>query len=198
MATLGVILAGGAARRMDGGDKGLRLLGGRPLLAHVIERMAPQSAGLALNANGDPARFSAFGLPVIADALPDRPGPLAGVLAGMEWAATSSADRVLTVPSDSPFLPLDLIARLDAARGGDEGAIALAASSGQMHYVVASWPVSLASELRAWLAEGERKVQRFQSRYKCVAAFWHPTTHDPFFNVNTPEDLALAQQILAR
>ena len=190
-------MAGGAARRMGGGDKGLRLLAGRPLLAHVIERMAAQVPGLALNANGDPARFSAFGLPVIADALPDRPGPLAGVLAGMEWAGASRADRVLTVPSDSPFLPLDLLARLDAALGGDEHAVALAASGGQTHYVVASWPVSLATELRASLAEGERKVRRFQNRYECVTAIWRPTTHDPFFNVNTPEDLQFAEEILA-
>ena len=196
MAGPGVILAGGAARRMGGVDKALLPLSGRPLLAHVIARIAPQVSGLAVNANGEPARFVAFGLPVIGDSVPGRPGPLAGVLAAMEWAAAAGAARVVTVPADAPFLPADLVARLDAALGGRE-AIAVAASGGRTHFVVASWPVALAGDLRAALGRGERKVETFQDRYACVRASWDVADGDPFFNVNTPDDLRAAEAVLA-
>ncbi|HKM62211.1 MAG TPA: molybdenum cofactor guanylyltransferase MobA [Acidisphaera sp.] len=191
MATPGVILAGGAARRMGGVDKALLPLGGRKLLAHVIARLAPQVSVLAVNANGEPARFAAFGLPVIGDNVPDRPGPLAGVLAAMEWAAAAGAVRVLTVPADAPFLPADLASRFDLALAGRE-AIAIAASGGRTHFVAASWPVALASDLRAALGRGERKVETFQDRYTRVMASWDVANGDPFFNVNTPDDLRTA------
>ena len=137
-----VLLAGGLARRMGGGDKPLRLLGGRPLLDHVLDRIRPQVRAVALNANGDPARFAAWGLPVLPDPLPGNPGPLAGVLAGMRWAASVGAAYVLSVPTDTPFLPSDLVERLDAARRLAGVPIACAASGGPTHPVVALWPVS--------------------------------------------------------
>ena len=188
---LGVILAGGAARRMGGGDKGLLLLGGRPVLAHVIERMAPQVSALALNANGDPARFAAFGVTVIPDGVPGQLGPLAGVLAGVDWAARLGAERIVTVPADAPFLPVDLVARLDAA-----GELAVAASRGQVHFVVARWPARLADALRAALARGERTVEGFQRAHGAVAVEWKAAP-DPFFNINAPEDLHAAEAMLA-
>ncbi|HHX88424.1 MAG TPA: molybdenum cofactor guanylyltransferase, partial [Paracoccus sp.] len=125
-AVLGVILAGGRATRMGGGDKGLRQVAGRRLLDHVIDRLGPQVAGLAINANGDPARLAGFGLPVLPDSLPDHPGPLAGVLAGMDWAAGQGARAIVTAAADTPFFPPDLVARLQAAAG--PSGLALAAS----------------------------------------------------------------------
>lgn len=190
----GIVLAGGRATRMGGGDKALRPLGGQPVLAHVIARLAPQVQALALSANGDPARFAAFGLPVLADPLPGFPGPLAGVLAGLDWAAGRGESALVSVAGDTPFLPPDLVARLQAA-----GPVALAASpaGGQMrrHPTVALWPVALREALRAALARGEHKVGRFLAEHGARAAeFAAPP--DPFFNINTPEDLARAQSLL--
>ena len=195
---LAVVLAGGLARRMGGGDKPLRLLGGRPLLAHVIERVAPQVTGLILNANGDPARFANFGLPVVADPLPDHPGPLAGVLAALDWAAAWRSDvaTVLSVPGDGPFLPADLVARLEAARQAAGVPMACAASGGWTHPPIALWPVSLRGELRAALLAGEKKIDRWTARFGCASADWPTTPVDPFFNANTPEDLAAAEVLL--
>ncbi len=186
--TLGCVLAGGAARRMGGGEKTLLTLHGRPLLAHVLARLAPQCAALALNANGDAARFTGFGLPVWSDPLPGQPGPLAGVLAALE---ASPLPFVLTVPGDAPFLPADLVVRLHAARGG--AAVVQAASGGRVHPVVALWPVALAPALRAALAAGERAVHRFAAAQAAVAVEWPATPCDPFLNINTPEDLARAE-----
>ncbi|MFZ4410446.1 MAG: molybdenum cofactor guanylyltransferase MobA [Paracraurococcus sp.] len=142
---IAVVLAGGLARRMGGGDKPLRLLAGRPLLDHVLDRVAPQVAAVILNANGDAARFAAYGLPVVADPLPDFPGPLAGVLAGLDWAAAHRPDvaTVLSVPGDGPFLPADLVARLEAARVAASVPMACAASGGWTHQPIALWPVPL-------------------------------------------------------
>jgi len=189
----GVLLAGGRARRMGGGDKGLVRLGGEPLLAHLIRRIAPQVSALALNANGDAARFTAFGLPVLPDTVPDRPGPLAGVLAGMLWARGQGASHLLTAPTDAPFLPADLVARLAAANAP----IAVATSGQWTHPTAALWSVDLADALAAALHAGVRKVMDFQAAHGAVAVDWPTQPHDPFFNVNTPEDVKRAESILA-
>lgn len=189
---LGVILAGGLARRMGGIDKPLVEIAGRPILSHVIERLAPQCAALVLNANGDPARFAAFGLPVVADSVEGFAGPLAGVLAGMDYAAKHAPDAalVLSAPGDTPFLPHDLVARLARARAEGGGEIAVASSGGRAHHAVALWPISLREDLRrALMEEGERKVSAFIERYPNVNVEWPVEPCDPFFNVNRPEDL---------
>ncbi|GLI93238.1 molybdenum cofactor guanylyltransferase [Methylocystis echinoides] len=192
---MGVLLAGGLARRMGGGDKPLREIGGRPILAHVIERLAPQCARLVINANGDPARFADFGLPVVADVPPDFAGPLAGVLAGMD--AAQGVDDILSAPADTPFLPADLVERLYSARARAGAEIAVAASGDRAHHAVALWPTRLREELRrALLEEDERKVSAFIARYRNVAVEWPVEPFDPFFNVNRPEDVGLAEAIL--
>ena len=191
--TFGVVLAGGLARRMGGGDKPLRELGGRPILAHVLERLAPQVAGVALNANGDAARFAAFGLPVWPDTLPDHPGPLAGILAAME---NSPCEWVVTVPGDGPFLPADLVARLQAAREAAGTKLACAASGGWAHPPIALWPRALAGALRAAVEGGERKIDRWTATLGCARAEWPVQPLDPFFNANTPEELAEATALL--
>ncbi|HWX49515.1 MAG TPA: molybdenum cofactor guanylyltransferase MobA [Roseomonas sp.] len=196
--TLGVVLAGGLARRMGGGDKPLRPLGGRPLLAHVLERLRPQVATLLLNANGDPARFAAWGLPVVADGLPDYPGPLAGILAALDWAAANRPELawVASVPGDSPFIPADLVARLHAARAAAAVPLACAHSGGWAHPPIGLWPVALRTELRSALEGGERKIDRWTARFGCAEAEWPTAPFDPFFNANTPEELALAESLL--
>ncbi len=201
----GVLLAGGQSRRMGGGDKCLRDLAGRPILAHILERVAPQVGPLLLNANGDPARFAAFGLPVAADVVGGYAGPLAGVLTGLEWAA-AEAPGVAWVASfacDAPFLPRDLVARL-AAAVADEGAeMACAASGGRPHPVFGLWPVALRGALRRALVEEEiRKVDRWTARYRLVEVAFPPLETaagplDPFFNTNEAEDLRAAERYLA-
>ncbi len=197
-ATLGLVLAGGLARRMGGGDKPLRRLGGRRMLDFALERLAPQVARLAINANGDPSRLASYALPVVADTLGGFPGPLAGVLAGMEWAAGQAADCpwLLTAPGDSPFLPPDLAARLHAAREAAGATLACAASGGHTHPPVGLWPVSLRAELRVALLAGERKIDRWTARFGCAVAEWTTSPLDPFFNANTPEELAEAEALL--
>lgn len=182
--TLGCVLAGGEARRMGGGDKTLRELHGRPLLAHILARLAPQCGAVAINANGDAARFAAYGLPVWPDAVPGL-GPLGGVLAALE---ASPLPFILTVPGDAPFLPPDLVARLHAGRGA--AAVAQAASGGRGHPVIALWPRALAPALRQALAAGERAVGRFAASQGVALVDWQG---EPFLNINTPEDLARAQ-----
>lgn len=192
-----VLLAGGLARRMGGGDKPLQLLGGRTLLDHVLGRIRPQVGALALNANGDPARFAAWNLPVLADTLPGNPGPLAGVLAGMRWAARLGAADVLSVPTDTPFLPADLLVRLDAARHAAAVPIACAASFGRTHPVAALWPAALADALEAALLDGVRKIEAWTAGQGVVSAGFDPTGHDPFFNINSPDELHAAERLLA-
>ncbi len=196
--TLGVILAGGLARRMGGGDKALRLVGGQTVMARLLDRMTPQVSRLIINANADPARFAALGLPVVADSIPDHPGPLAGVLAGMDWAAAHAPGTawIVTVPGDAPFLPRDLVARLHQAREAAAVPFACAASGGWTHPVVALWPVSMRETLRRAVAEGGmRKIDAFTARHGAASAEWPTDPVDPFFNVNTPEDLAAADRL---
>lgn len=197
---LGLLLAGGLARRMGGGDKSLVPLAGRPLLAWVVERARPQVGTLVLNANGDPDRFADFGLPVAADGVPGFAGPLAGVLAGLEWAAANAPDTrwVASIATDSPFLPLDLVARLRDAVGREGADIACAASGGRTHPVFALWPVRLAAELRhALVDEGMRKIDAWTARHRVAEVPFPAEPLDPFFNLNTPEDVALAERLLA-
>jgi molybdopterin-guanine dinucleotide biosynthesis protein A len=192
-----IVLAGGQARRMGGGDKAVRVLAGRTLLDHVLARLAPQVDRVALNANGDPARFAAWGLPVLADTQPDFPGPLAGVLAGLRWAAGLGAAEVLVVPTDSPFLPPDLLARLRDGRG--DAALACAGSAGQVHPVAALWRTALADALEAALLGGERRMERFmRGQGLAVVEFAAGPEGDPFANLNTPEELAAAEAWLAQ
>jgi molybdopterin-guanine dinucleotide biosynthesis protein A len=196
--TLGVVLAGGLARRMGGGDKPLREIGGRTLLDHLLSRLRPQVPAAILNANGDPARFAAWGLPVVADGLPDYPGPLAGILAGLDHAAAAHPGLpwVVSVTGDAPFIPTDLVARLHAAREAAGLPLACALSAGQAHPPIGLWPVALRGELRAALLAGERKIDRWTARFGCAHADWPAEPYDPFFNANAPEDIAEAERIL--
>lgn len=190
-----VLLAGGLARRMGGGDKPLCPLGGRALLDHVVDRIRPQVRALALNANGDPARFAAWGLPVLPDPLPGNLGPLAGVLAGMRWAQSIGAADVLSVPTDTPFLPAGLVARLAVARRAAGVPIACAASLGRTHPVAALWPAALADALAAALQQGMRRIDRWTAGQGVIAASFAETGYDPFFNVNSPDELAAAERL---
>ena len=184
---LGVILAGGLATRMGGGDKGALILGGRTMLDRVIDRLGPQTGGLLLNANGDPARFAEYGLP-------GHPGPLAGVLAGMEWAAEHGYSHIVTAAADTPFFPQDLVARLSRAAEKASAPIALAATQedGRLwrHPTFGLWPVSLRADLRAALEDGLRKVVLWTDKHGAATAAFDDAA---FFNVNTPEDLAEAE-----
>lgn len=197
--TVGVILAGGLSRRMGGGDKALLRLGGRQILARVVARLSPQCTAVVLNANGDPARFSSFRLPVVADSVPDYAGPLAGVLAGLDHVAETRPDIgwIVTAAADSPFLPGDFVARLHAARDAAQAALACARSGGRSHPVNGLWPVTLREELRrALLDEGVRKVDGWTARFTLAEAEWPSEPVDPFFNANTPEDVAEAERLV--
>ena len=196
---VGVLLAGGRARRMGGGDKCLRRLGARTILEHVIERARAQVAALVLNANGDPRRFVAFGLPVVGDVLADFAGPLAGVLTGMEWARAHRPECpwIVTMATDTPFFPTDLVGRLLAALEADGAELACAASGGRAHPVFGLWPVRLAPDLRAAMVdEGLRKVDVWTARYRLAEVAFATDPIDPFFNTNRPEDLTEAEHLL--
>ena len=198
--TLGALLAGGLARRMGGGDKPMKTIDGRTILERVIARLAPQCGGLILNANGDPARFASFGLPVVADTVEGFAGPLAGILAALDWTATNRPDVewVLSAATDCPFLPRDLAARLQSARIKEGAQLAVAASGDQTHPVVGLWNVALRGELRhALVVEGIRKIDRWTARYKLATVTWSAEPLDPFFNANTVEDIAEAERIAA-
>lgn len=196
---LGVILAGGRATRMGGGDKGLlRLDGGPRLIDLVIDRLAPQCDALALNANGDPARFADLGLPVLPDSVSGFAGPLAGVLAGLDWAAEQGAGAIVTAAADTPFLPRDLVARLQAAAGPSGLALAASRDAGGRLWrqpTFGLWPVALRDDLRAALEDGLRKIVAWTDRHHAGTAEFESTPFDPFFNVNTPEDLAEAGRL---
>lgn len=192
---LGVILAGGLSRRMGGGDKPLSALGGRPMLGHVIERFAPQVGHLVLNANGEPARFARLGLAVIADGTDDYLGPLAGILAGLDWAAARGASHIVTAAADTPFLPEDLVPRLILAAETAHQPIALAATATGLHPTFGLWPVSLRGDLALALGAGTRKLTAWAEGQGAAHAIFAATPYDPFFNINTPEDLAKAQAL---
>ena len=198
---LGVVLAGGLARRMGGGDKARLRIGGRTIIERVLARLKPQCAALILNANGDPARFADTGLAVVPDSVPDFAGPLAGILAGLDWAAREAPDvaDIVSVPGDCPFLPEDLVARLSAARTREAAPLACARSGEWRHPVVGLWPVALRGDLRqALVAEGLRKIEAWTARHGVAVADWPAVPVDPFFNINTPEDAAEAERIAAR
>ena len=198
--TLGLLLAGGLAGRMGGGDKPLRPIAGQAILAHVVARLEPQCDGLLINANGDPARFAGYGLPVTADSVPGFAGPLAGILAGLDWMAQHRPDLgwLVSVATDTPFIPCDLLSRLHQARTETQLPLACAASDGRKHPVIALWSVALRDDLRhALIVEDERKVSRWASRHGVAVADWPVDPVDPFFNANTPEDLAEAERLFA-
>jgi molybdenum cofactor guanylyltransferase len=198
---LGLVLAGGLARRMGGGDKPLTRIGGTAILSRVLERLAPQCQRIIINANGDPARFASTGLPVIADDVPGFAGPLAGILAGLDWAAVNEPDigYVVSVPGDCPFLPRDLVARLYQARIASGKPLACARSGEWRHPVVGLWPVALRADLRHALTQEDlRKIEIWTARHGVALADWPAEPVDPFFNVNTPEDAAAADRIAAQ
>jgi molybdenum cofactor guanylyltransferase len=195
-----VLLAGGLARRMGGGDKPMRRIGGRTILERVIARLKPQCGELILNANGDPARFAEFGLPVIADNVENFPGPLAGILAALDWTAANRPEVsfILSAAADCPFLPRDLVERLTQARAEQDAQLAVASSGGQSHPVIGLWSVALRGELRhALVAEDVRKIDRWTARYRLATVNWPTTPLDPFFNANTMDDIAEADRLAA-
>ena len=224
----GIILAGGLSRRMfpgrsgasadgalagrsgasadapGGGDKSLLDIAGKPMLAHVIERLRPQVGVMAINANGDPARFAAFGLPVVPDTIEGFVGPLAGVLAGMRWASKTTTDArwIASVSADAPLLPHDVVDRLRDAVETRGNSIAIAQSGGELHPVIGLWPVALADDLDAALRSGLRKVLHWTDRHGTVPVDFAfidiaGRSVDPFFNANTPEELDEARRLLA-
>jgi molybdenum cofactor guanylyltransferase len=200
-ATFGLVLAGGLARRMGGGDKALIRIGGATILERVLERLKPACAGMALNANGDPARFAGFGLPVIADGVAGFAGPLAGILTGLDWVKghAPGIEWLVSVPGDCPFLPRDLVPRLHAARAAAATPLACAQSGAWRHPVVGLWPVALRDDLRhALVAEGLRKIEGWTARHGVALAGWPAEPVDPFFNVNTPDDVAEATRLAAQ
>jgi molybdopterin-guanine dinucleotide biosynthesis protein A len=195
---LGVVLAGGLARRMGGGDKARLRIGGRTILERVLDGLKPQCAALIVNANGDPARFADTGLAIVADNVPDFAGPLAGILAALDWTAAHSPEiaDVVSVPGDCPFLPHDLVARLLSARAAARTPLACARSGERRHPVIALWPVALRNDLRkALVEEGQRKIEAFTARHGVAVAGWPALPFDPFFNINSPEDAAEAERI---
>jgi molybdopterin-guanine dinucleotide biosynthesis protein A len=198
---LGLLLAGGLARRMGGGDKPLKTIGGKAILDHVIDRLAPQCAGLVINANGDPARFAPWGLPVAADSVEGFAGPLAGILAGLDWAATHhpAITHAISVAADTPFIPRDLVSRLAGEMAASGAELAVAASGGWSHPVIGLWPVTIRETLRhALVAENERKIDRFTARFRLATVVWSADPIDPFFNANEPADLAEAEALFAK
>lgn len=195
---LGLILAGGLARRMGGGDKGLIKIGGQTILDRALSRMTPQCMRVIISANGDPSRFSFTGLPVVPDEIPDFAGPLAGILAGLDWAAANAPDTeyVVSAPGDCPFLPRELVQRLEEARKKSDQPLACAKSGDWRHPVVGLWPVALRSDLRhALLEEDLHKIEVWTARHGVAIAEWPDTPIDPFFNVNKPEDAARANEL---
>ena len=197
---VGLVLAGGLARRMGGGDKALIRIGNETILERALARLGPQTNGIVLNANGDPARFASFELPVVADSVPDFAGPLAGILAGLDWVAANRPDIawVASVPGDCPFLPRDLVARLHEARAAENKPLACAHSGDWRHPVVGLWQVALRDDLRhAITMEDLRKIEVWTARHGVALAEWPVAPVDPFFNVNTPQDAAEAARLSA-
>lgn len=198
--TVGVLLAGGLARRMGGGDKPLRTLGGHPILDYVVARARTQVADLLLNVNGDAARFASYGLPMAGDVIDGYAGPLAGILTGMEWARDRHPEArwIASFATDAPFIPADLVPRLRAAIDAEGADIACAMSGARTHPVFAVWPVALADELRAAMVDEDmRKIDAWSARYKTVEVDFPTLPYDPFFNINKPDNLAEAEALIA-
>lgn len=200
IAPVGVILAGGRATRMGGGDKGRLMLDNHTsIIDSAIARLLPQVSDLAISANGDPARFADLRLTVLPDSIESNPGPLAGVLAGMDWAAHMGASHIATVAADTPFFPCDLVPQLQLML--DQAPIALAATRDgdriYRHPTFGLWPVSLRDDLRAALHDGVRKVVIWTDRHGSAQTLFATDAGDPFFNVNTPEDLTRAKAMIA-
>jgi molybdopterin-guanine dinucleotide biosynthesis protein A len=196
--TIGLVLAGGLARRMGGGDKALIRIGGTPILDRVLTRLRAVCSAIVLNANGDPARFARYELPVVPDSVPDYAGPLAGILAGLDWAAAHAPGVawLASAPGDCPFLPKDLVTRLHDARALTGLPLACARSGEWRHPVVGLWRVALREDLRhALVSDGLHKIEGWTARHGVAIADWPATPVDPFFNVNTPEDAATAEHI---
>ncbi|MDX2288287.1 MAG: molybdenum cofactor guanylyltransferase MobA [Hyphomicrobiaceae bacterium] len=203
-AITGVLLAGGQSRRMGGGDKGLLAVAGQPMMAHVAARLAPQVGTMVVNANGAPERFASLGLPVVADSISGQVGPLAGVLAGMQWSArhAGAATHIATVSTDAPLIPADLVARLAHGLESSRARIALASSGGHAHPVIGLWPVALAPDLKSAIEAGLRKVLDWTDRHgSTIVEFPFETINgrpvDPFFNANTPDELDELKGLLA-
>ena len=200
--TLGLVLAGGLARRMGGGDKARIAIGGVTILDRVLATLSGQCTGIIINANGDPKRFADTGLEVVPDTVPDFAGPLAGILAGLDWLAKqdNGVEWLVSVPGDCPFLPDDLVERLHQARREKGAGVRLAcARSGEWrHPVVGLWPLALRADLRKALVEEDlRKIEVWTARHGIAIAEWPDKPIDPFFNVNTPEDAVRAEQVAA-
>jgi molybdopterin-guanine dinucleotide biosynthesis protein A len=198
----GLLLAGGKSSRMGGGDKCLRLLAGRPILAHIIERLEPQVSAVVINANGDASRFAAYGLPVVADSIAGFAGPLAGVHAGLKWIGANrpGVTHAVTVATDTPFFPLDLVDRLCAEARG-ELTLSVARSDEGVHPVIGLWPVAIAAAIEAFLKREQRKVGQFAQEQDAVEVYFPKveiggTAIDPFFNINAPEDLVRANALM--
>jgi molybdenum cofactor guanylyltransferase len=199
--TFGLVLAGGLARRMGGGDKARLRIGGATILQRVLACIGPQCNGVIINANGDPARFADTGLPVVADSVPDFAGPLAGILAGLDWAAANApqSEWLASAPGDCPFLPHNLVVHLHEARVAASAPLACARSGEWRHPVIALWPVALREDLRrALVDEGLHKIEIWTARHGVAVADWPAEPVDPFFNVNTPEDAARAEALAAQ
>lgn len=200
---VGILLAGGKSSRMGGGDKCMRPLGGRPILAHIIERLRPQVSDMIVNANGELGRFAPFGLTVVEDSVAGFAGPLAGVLAGLEWIKRHRPDIAcgVTVATDTPFFPADLVRRFLAVQG-DRPALAVARSAEAVHPVIGLWPVALADDIENALKHGLHKVGAFTVEHRAIEVPFPPVTIggteiDPFFNINRPEDLAEAEALIS-
>jgi len=199
--TLGLVLAGGLARRMGGGDKARIKIGGASILQRVLACLAPQCSRVIINANGDAARFADTGRAIVADSVPDFAGPLAGILAGLDWAAAHAPaiEWLASVPGDCPFLPKDLVTRLHEARAASNVPLACARSGEWRHPVVGLWPVRLREDLRhALVDENLHKIELWTARHGIAIAEWPTMPIDPFFNVNTPKDVAQAEAIAAK
>ena len=202
MTIAAVLLAGGLGSRMaadgQGPDKPLRLLHGRTLLHHALACIAPQVDAMVLNANGDPSRYAGFGLDIVPDPIAGHPGPLAGILAGLRWAAARGHADLVSIPSDTPFLPGDLVTRLQSARATNHTPLACAASGGWTHPVIGLWPTSLADALEADLCAGIRKIDAWTAQHGVAEAHFSTDPFDPFFNVNRPAELAEAERLPIR
>lgn len=191
-------MAGGQSSRMGGGDKPLIKLGDETVLSRIHRLIAPQLDHIIINANGDGARFNDFGLPVIADVLPGHPGPLAGILTAMDWAATHcpQVSHILSLPGDAPFMPKDLLNKLDEALKDHQADIVCARSGSQVHPIVALWSCDLRDQLHhALVVEDLHKIRAWTARFKLIEVSWSCEPYDPFFNMNSPEDVVEAEQI---